>query len=144
MKKIPRRFLGLTAALVMALTLLSPLACAAVTASDYFAVTAIIVTPVGGGRFAVEADAMATEIMDEVGVKSITIYERQSDGSYDDVASWTRYNTIGMIATNNITNYKRVYYDGTAGTKYYATVSFYAKNSEGSETITRNSEVITA
>ena len=82
--------------------------------------------------------------MDVIGVESITIYEKQSDGYYDDVYVYTRYNTPGMTRTNNYEHFKSVTYQGTIGTKYYARIAFYAENDEGSETLYSDTNIVTA
>ena len=96
------------------------------------------------GKIYIEADALATDIMDVIGVESITIYEKQSDGYDDDVYVYTRYNTAGMTRANNVEHFKSVTYQGTVGKKYYATVAFYAENDEGSETLYHDTYVVTA
>lgn len=113
-------------------------------ASDYFAATGVWATATGGGKFVVEFDINATDIMDEVGATKIVIKERQSDGSYDIVKTFTRYNTSGLIEKNSSCAYGKVSYTGTPGTKYYATAKLYAKDSNGSETMYQGSNTITA
>ena len=144
MKQFPRRLCSLIAALILTTALLVPLACAAVRASDYFAYTDAVAYAEENGKILIEADACATDIMDEIGVKSITIYEKQSNGYYDDVKTYTRYNTSGMISTNNYEHFKSITYQGTIGKKYYAEIAFYAKDSEGNETLYSNTNVVTA
>lgn len=144
MKRFSRRLCGLTAALILTAALLVPMACAVVRASDYFAVTSAVAYAEENGKIYIEADVCATEIMDEVGVKKITIYEKQSDGYYESVKTYTRDDTPGMIRTNNYEHFKSLTYQGTIGKKYYATVAFYAKNSEGNETLYHDSNVVTA
>lgn len=144
MKQFSRRFFSFAAALTLSIVLLVPMACAATRASAYFAVTSAVAYAEEGGKILIEADVCATRTMDEVGVKSITIYEQQSDGYYDDVKTYTRYNTSGMIATNIYEHFKSITYQGTIGKKYYATIAFYAKNSSGSETLYCDTNVVTA
>ena len=144
MKQFIYRFGSLAIVLALALTLVLPMACAAEQASDYFSVTSAVAYAESNGVILIEADACATGMMDEIGVESITIYEKQSDGQYDDVAVYTRYNTTGMIRTNNFEHFKSVTYQGTVGKKYYATIAFYAENDEGSETLYRDTYVVTA
>lgn len=144
MKHFSRRLCSLIAALTLSVALLVPVACAAARASDYFAFTDAVAYAEENGKILIEADVCATETMDEVGVKSITIYEKQPDGYYDDVKTYTRYNTSGMIATNIYEHFKSITYQGTIGKKYYATIAFYAKNSDGSETLYCDTNVVTA
>ena len=159
MKQFSRRLCSLTATLILAVVLLVPMACATTRSSAYFAVTSAVAYAEEDGKILIEADVCATRTMDEVGVKSITIYEKQSDGYYDDVKTYTmkkdgrlykavktytRYNTSGMIATNNYTHFKSLTYQGTIGKKYYAEIAFYAKNSDGNETLYCDTNVVTA
>ncbi len=109
-------------------------------ASDYFSYTEVVATPVGNGKFAVEFDINATHIMDKLGATEIIIWERQSNGSYESVKTYTS----GLMDTNTAAAYGRVYYQGTSGARYYATVALYAKDSSGSETLYSNTSVITA
>ena len=144
MKKFPRHFSCLAAVLVLTLSLLVPMACAAEQASYYFAATDAVAYAEADGKILIEADALATDIMDVIGVESITVYEKQADGYYDDVYTYTRYNTSGMTRTNNVEHFKSVIYQGTVGKKYYARIAFYAENDEGSETLYHNTNVVTA
>ena len=144
MKHFSRRLCSLTAALLLAAALLVPMACAATRSSAYFAVTSAVAYAEENGKILIEADACATGMMDEIGVKSITIYEKQSDGYYDDVKTYTRYNTSGMIRTNNYEHFKSLTYQGTIGNKYYARIAFYAKDSDGNETLYSDTNVVTA
>lgn len=122
-----------------------PTANAAITrASDYFAYTDVLAAPTSDGEFLVEFDINATKIMEEVGAEEILIYEQQSSGKYEVVKTFTRYNTTGLIDTNESCAYGKVYYQGTPGVKYFATVALYAKDSDGSETKYRDTRVITA
>lgn len=112
-------------------------------ASDYFWFTDAWATPTGHGNFIVEFDVSTTDTMLEVGASRIVIYEQQANGSYKTAKIFTRYNTPDMIDTNSSCNYCRVSYSGTSGTKYYAVVTFYAKNASGSESMNMNTKIIT-
>lgn len=117
---------------------------AAETSSDYFAYTDFFATAIGNGQVSVEFDINATRTMEEVGAKEIKIWEQQSDGTYKNVRTYTRYNTSGLIRNNTIAGYGEVIYNGTAGTKYYATGALYAKNADGDETLYAMTRTITA
>lgn len=144
MKQFSRRTFCLFAAFILSVVLLVPMACAAARASAYFAVTDAVAYAEENGKILIEADVCATGMMDEIGVKSITIYEKQSDGYYDDVKTYTRYNTSGMISTNNYEHFKSLTYQGTVGKKYYADIAFYAKDSDGNETLSSITNIVTA
>ena len=94
----------------------------------------------GGGRVAVEFDINATDIMQELGAEKIYIWEQQSDGSYENVKTYSS----GLIDKNTADAYRMITYYGTSGVKYYATVVLYAKDSSGSEKLYSNTRVVTA
>ena len=144
MKKNARRLCGLAAVLTLALSIMVPMACAAEQASDYFAGTSAVAYAEADGQIYIEGDCSGTDLMDEIGIESITIYEKQSNGYYDDVYTYTRYNTSGMISYNDYEHFKSITYQGTVGKKYYAEIAFYAEDSEGNETLYHDSNVVTA
>lgn len=117
---------------------------AATNASDYYSSTSVYASAPGGGDVLIEYDVNATDFMDEVGVKKITIWEQQSDGSYSIVYTFTRYNTSGLIVYNAISHCGGVTYHGTSGVKYFATVQFYAKDENGNESLHFDTRVVTA
>lgn len=114
------------------------------TASHYFSYTDFFATAIGNGQVSVEFDINATRTMQEVGATEIKIWEQQSNGTYENVYTFTRYNTSGLIRQNTIAGYGEVIYNGTAGTKYYATGALYAKNADGDETLYAMTRTITA
>lgn len=140
------KFLTLTC-IVMVIAVLAgvalPATAADTRASDYFWCTAAWATPIGHGNFIVEFDVSTTDTMLEVGASRIVIYEQKSSGLYRTAKIFTRYNTPEMIDTNSSCNYCRVSYSGTPGTRYYAVVTFYAKNASGSEVMNMNTKIIT-
>ena len=81
--------------------------------------------------------------MEEIGASKIRIYEQQSNGTYSNVYTYTR-DDDGMMFTNDYWANSDVTYQGVSGRKYYAAVSLYCKDSTGSQTITRNTNVVTA
>lgn len=117
---------------------------AAETASDYFAYTDLVAIATGNGNFVVEFDINATHTMQEVGATEIKIWEQQSNGKYENVRTYTRYNTSGLISRNTAFGYGSITYAGTSGTKYYATAALYAKNADGDETLYAMTRTITA
>ena len=87
-----------------------------------------------------EIDIGATHKMSELGAKAIYIWEEQSNGDYEIVRTYSS----GLIDTNTDAAYRKITYYGDSGTKYYATVALYAKDSSGSETLYSDTRVITA
>lgn len=114
------------------------------TASHYFSYTDFVAIANGDGSFVVEFDINATHTMQEVGAKEIKIWEQQSDGTYENVRTYTRHNTSGLIRQNTAFGYGTLTYAGTSGTKYYATAALYAKDANGDETLYAMTRTITA
>ena len=112
--------------------------------SDYFDSIIVDAVAVGHGNVEVQIDIIATDSMKEVGATKVVIYEQTSSGRYSAVKTYTRYNTPSLIVVNSKTAYVDVTYSGKSGTKYYAVVDVFAKNSSASETLTYSSNVITA
>ena len=112
--------------------------------SDYFDYVTVGITAAGRGSVEVQIDIIATDSMKEVGATKVVIYEQTSSGRYSAVKTYTRYNTPSLIVKNSNIAYVDVTYSGKSGTKYYAVVDVFAKNSSASETLTYSSNVITA
>lgn len=134
---------GMIAALSMIVSVM-PKASAVTSASDYFWYTEVLAAPTSDGEFLVEFDINATKIMEELGASKIYIYEQQSNGKYEIVKTYTRDDTSELIVANKACAYAKVYYQGTPGVKYFATLALYAKDSNGSETMYCDTRVITA
>lgn len=144
MKQKAKHFLSFLLSFLLLIGIIPTGSAAEARASNYFAATSVWATATGLGKFIVEFDINATHTMTEVGAIEITIKEKQSDGSYDTVKTFTRYNTSGLIETNSSCAYGRVSYSGKSGTKYYAIARLYAKDSSGSETMYQSTKTITA
>lgn len=108
---------------------------ASARASEYFFRTYVKATDIGSGVIRILIDVGATETMQELGATQVTVYEEQSDGSYDPVRTYTRYNySPSMISYNRASHVSYVTHYGTPGKSYYAVCAFYAKNATGSQT----------
>lgn len=117
---------------------------ATVKASDYFARTQVWATRQGGGDFIVEYDIVATEFMDDLGASVIFIMEEQSDGDFEVAYTFESEDMPELIEHDVDVAYGCVTYEGTPGTRYYATFGLYAKNSQGNETRYFDTNIITA
>lgn len=144
MKQIIKLIFSLLFSLLLLIAIIPASNAVDARSSDYFAMTEVWATATGSGKFIVEFDINATHTMTEVGATKIIIKERQSDGSYEGVKTFTRYNTSGLIQRNSSCAYAKVSYTGTPGTKYYASVTLYAKDGSGSETMGVVTNTITA
>ena len=138
------------ASLLCAILILASLpatACAAqVTprASDYFSCTSVRAYAVGSGKILVEIDVDAAHKMDEVGAAKVYIYRQQSNGIYVIVYTYTKEAYPSLIVEDSYFGYVDVTYPGIAGCKYFARVGCYAKDSNGSEILYFNTNVVTA
>ena len=117
---------------------------ATVKASDYFARTQVWATRQGGGDFIVEYDIVATEFMDDLGASVIWIMEEQPDGDFENVYTFRSSDMPELIEHDVDVAYGCVTYEGTPGTRYFATFGLYAKNSQGNETLYFSTNTITA
>lgn len=143
MKRKIQRTVSLFLSLLLLIAIIPSGNAAEARASNYFALTEVWATATGSGKFIVEFDINATHTMTEVGATEIIIKERQSDGSYNNVKTFTSDNTSGLITNNSSAAYGKVSYSGKPGTKYYAIVTLYAKDSKGSESMDQGSNTIT-
>ena len=113
-------------------------------ASDYFWRTRVWATKQGGGEFIIEYDIIATEFMDDLGASVIFIMEEQPDGEFENVYTFRSSDMPELIEHDVDVAYGCVTYEGTPGTRYYATFGLYAKNSQGNETRYFDTNTITA
>jgi hypothetical protein len=79
--------------------------------------------------------------MTTIGATSIKIYKY---GGTSPVYTFNSSSYSSMLGSNRISYGSSVSYSGTSGTKYYAVVTFYAKNSNGSSTETYTTGYVTA
>ena len=70
--------------------------------------------------------------------------EEQSDGDFEVAYTFESDDMPELIESNAYTTYGCIPYEGTPGTRYYATFGLYAKNSSGNETIYFDTNIITA
>lgn len=141
-----KRILSLFCALIVVMGLPVNVCASDVTprASDYFSCTSVRAYAMGNGKVLIEIDVDATDMMDEVGASKVFIFEQQSDGSYEIVFIFRKEAYPSMIVEDSFFGYVDVTYQGTPGTKYYALVGCYAKDSNGSETLFFDTNIVTA
>ena len=102
--------------------------------SAYFSQRRLSISPGGNGQLQISLFVAAKAIMSEVGATQIVVYEKQANGSYSAVRTYTRYNHSGMIQKNRATAQINIVYPGTPGKYYFVTAACYAKNASGSQT----------
>lgn len=111
-------------------------------ASDYFSRTEDWCTALEDCKVLVEFDVLAPHTMTTLGASSIAIWEKQSSGSYKQVKIFTR--AEGIMHSNTSHTYDSVTYQGTEGVKYYAVVTYYATDANGSEALYSTTNTVTA
>ena len=113
-------------------------------ASDYFGYTDVRCYAEGGGLILIEVDVTAVRTMDELGASAVAIYEKQSDGSYDEVHCFYSNTTPGMTRSNTAFYSGDLYYQDVSGRQYYAVCTYYAKLGNTSASRSYSSFIITA
>ena len=141
-----KRILSLLCAVCVLLSMPGVAFAAEITprASDYFGRTDVRAYAEGGGEILIEIDVDATHMMQEVGAEYVYIYEQQSNGRYEPVYTFSKYEDSSLVEYNSYFGYVDVTYQGTSGTKYFAYVGCYAKGRNGSETLYFQTNVVTA
>ena len=88
------------------------------------------IKPTGNGNFKIVFSIVGTGTMQMIGALSIRIYKNGTQ-----VASFSYSDTgrSGMMAYNTYYHADTETYSGVSGASYYARISFYAKNSSGSD-----------
>lgn len=140
MKKYAMR---VTSAIICLMILFSAVSASA-RASERFTWTEVTAFSMGNRVLRFEFDMIATGKMQELGVSKIVVYRQVTSSSATPVKTFTRDNTAGLIAYNEDDKYGYVEYTGIAGADYFAQIYLYAKNSSGSETLIRTTNLVTA
>ena len=78
-----------------------------------------------------KVDVAASGIMQELGATEIIVHERQANGTYKPVRTFTRNQNANLIRKNCASNVISLTYKGTPGKYYYITAHCYAKNASG-------------
>jgi hypothetical protein len=93
------------------------------------------------GTVTISFDVTGTSKMTSIGASKIQIYKYGGTSP-----AYTFYSSSypSMLGSNSIYYTSSVSYSGTSGTKYYAVVTFYAKNDNGSGTLTYTTKTVTA
>lgn len=103
---------------------------AAPQANSYIAKTTVGIVAMGGGKIEVDFAVTATRPMPDVGATRVTIYKEGGT-----IVATYRYTDPGyayMMGHNSGNHVASVTYQGVSGQRYYAIVTFYAGNLNGS------------
>lgn len=100
-------------------------------ASAWFTGYGASIVASGNGKINIEFRVVGTGTMTKLGASTIDIYK--SNGAFVKTISYTTSGNGYMMGYNTAYHSGSVPYSGVAGQKYYAVVTFFAKNSSGSD-----------
>jgi hypothetical protein len=114
-----------------------------IDASNQIASYSLTITPRGSGRVEVTVNIVGTHRqMTRIGFPTVTIYERANSGS-----PWQIVRVTGPHYNPNVpagSHSHVVTYQGVAGRQYYAWAQFLAQDTQGTDTRSASSPMITA
>ena len=128
MKNMIKRVIAVAMACVM---VLGSTVLAAERASNYISYKGGGITATGSGNMRISFNVIATGMMDELGAYSVNIYN--DDDVWQEVFYYTDPGCSDMMTTNDYSWDGEVYWEGVSGERYYAVITFYAKNSSGDD-----------
>lgn len=137
-----KKTLRILAIVILLSMLLSTATFAAVTASEYIAVTNTWISR-DGNTVKVNFYIVGTNTMDQIGVKKILLYEKNGN-------TWSLVETYNytdplyaatMMGSSTAGKSGHVPYSGSASKDYYAKVTFYAEKDGGSDTFVQETPV---
>jgi hypothetical protein len=111
-------------------------------ASLYISSYRASVIPTGNGKVNIEFSVVGTGTMTKIGSSVIQVYK--SDGTLVATFSYTNSGYENMMGANTYTHTGSVSYSGISGQSYYSIVTFFAKNSNGSDSKTYTTSLATA
>ena len=91
---------------------------------------------VGNGELIIEYYVIGTNTMDSIGARRIGIQEKNAQGNWSTVKTFYSSTTAGMLSDDSTRHLSTLTYSGTTGKEYRSVISFYAKNSLGSDSAT--------
>lgn len=110
-------------------------------ASAYLSGYGASIVTSSNGKINIEFRVVGTGTMTQIGASTVYIYK---NGTRIATRSYTAEGNEYMMGHNTYIHSGSVPYYGVAGQKYYAVVTFYAKNSKGSDTRTYTTSTVTA
>lgn len=140
MKQTKNSFIRLFA-LCLVISLIAPVAAngaaiepALPMASQYIDDGNATISAVGFGRVEIVFEAVGTDIMDKIGVRSIEIYESPDNVNWTYVRTISCDTYLSMIAENAIRCRSSVFHQGVPGRYYKAYLCFWAEKNGRDET----------
>ena len=102
-------------------------------ASTYFSSYSAEIIPNGSGEITIRYSVKAKKTMPELGASKVVVQEK-SGSTWTDKKTFSKSTTPSMVASNKPIFTKDLKYSGTEGKEYRAVITFYAKDSNGSDT----------
>ena len=104
-------------------------------ASTYFANYSAEIIPGNDGEIIIRYSVQAKTTMTELGASKVVVQEK-SGSTWTNKKTFNKSTTPSMVGSNRAVFSKDLSYSGTEGKEYRAVVTFYAKDSSGSDTKT--------
>lgn len=98
--------------------------------NSYIWTTTVGIVPLGSGKIEIDFSVTATGKMTDLGATRVTVYKE--NGTIVATYIYTDPGYGYMIGHNKSTHTASVTYQGSTGQRYYAIVTFYAGNLNGS------------
>lgn len=128
--------------LILAAAFSFPAFAAESRANQYIDSTWAYIEKNGNGKITIYFSVNATDTMTTLGASRIRLYKE--DGTVAKTFLYTNDDYSDMVTSNNCYYESSVTYNGKSGERYYAVVTFYAKNNSGSSTVSYTTATITA
>lgn len=104
-------------------------------ASDYLYFYSAYIADKGNGKLNIHFSVNCSGEMSEIGASSITLMWSSNGTDWYTAKTFKPRDHSQMLSQNKISYMSSVTYSGTKGKYYKALVTFYAKNSSGSDSI---------
>ena len=105
-------------------------------ASDYFFSTSTYIQDIGNGNLSIQFAVNGTGIMDQIGVSSITLRRSSNGNTWSTIKTFKSEDYPQMLGRNRSKYSGYVPYSVTEGWYYQASVTFYASDNYGSDSVT--------
>lgn len=126
---------------LLMLSFLMPYADATTYASDQIDFGWVVAQKSSSGKIAVEFEVNGTGRMSKIGASYIVLYEKYSN-SWREAETVTSSDYPSMYTTQAFSHCDTVYFNYVPGRQYYAVVTVFASNAQGTDYRTYTSNII--
>jgi len=141
-----KRLLSIVSAILIVSTLLSTVAIATMappTRSSAYINAYAKTLSASDKKLTVTYSIIGCGVMTSIGASSIKIYEKNGTAAWTVVKTFSYPSDSSLRSSKTTVHASTVTYTGTAGRQYYAEIVFYAGNSNGSDTRTVTTSIVT-